>query len=173
VTVGSSDENERATRWLTPAEREAWLATSALILRLPSALESQLQRDSELTFFEYMVLVALSESPERSMQMSALASMASSSLSRLSHAASQLEAKGYLTRARIPGAGRRTAATLTDAGYAKVVEAAPGHVQHVRDLLIDRLTPEDLAALARAGNAVMTALGEGDSCAGVNAPAAD
>ncbi|MGN0064261.1 MAG: MarR family winged helix-turn-helix transcriptional regulator [Nocardioides sp.] len=149
-------------RWLTADEHTAWLATAALMIRLPAALDSQLVRDSGLTFFEYMVLVALSEAEDRTLQMSVLAEMASSSLSRLSHAASRLEDQGLLTRCRVPGAGRRTAATLTDTGYAAVAAAAPGHVRRVRDLLIDRLSPDDLAALGRAGRAVMEALGEGD-----------
>ncbi len=148
-------------RWLTPDERRAWMATAALFVRLPAALDSQLQRDAGLTFFEYMVLVALSEAPDRRLQMSDLAELASASLSRLSHAASRLEKQGFLSRCRVPGAGRRTVATLTDAGFAKVVAAAPGHVEHVRDLLIDRLSPAELAVLARAGDAVMNALGEG------------
>lgn len=154
-------EQTEGTRWLTPEERAAWLATGALMIRLPAALDAQLTRDSGLTFFEYMVLVGLSEAPGRTLQMSALADMASSSLSRLSHAAARLEDQGLLTRTRIPGAGRRTAATLTEAGLEKVSAAAPGHVRRVRELLVDHLSPDDLAALARAGRAVLNALGEG------------
>lgn len=159
-TLGGMSDPTDDVRWLTADERAAWLATAALMTRLPAALDSQLVRDSGLTFFEYMVLVALSESPGRSLQMSALAELSSASLSRLSHAASRLENQGLLTRSRIPGQGRRTVATLTDEGFATVAAAAPGHVRHVRDLLIDRLTAEDLATLGRAGRAVMDALGE-------------
>jgi len=59
---------------------------------------------------------------------------------------------------------RSTIATLTEAGWNKVVAAAPGHVAAVRRLLIDRLTPTQLAALWEVGSSVAReALG--DRCA--------
>lgn len=141
-------------RWLSPQEREAWLATSALMVTLPAALDAQLQRDADLSFFEYMVLAVLAEQPDRTMQMSDIAAFASGSLSRLSHTAKRLERDGYLTRCKVPGPGRRTHATLTDAGHAKVVRTAPGHVAEVRRLLVDNVAPDDLAVLARVGKAI-------------------
>jgi DNA-binding MarR family transcriptional regulator len=146
-------------RWLTESERDAWLATGALMVALPGALDAQLQADAGLSLFEYMVLAVLSEQPDRTLQMSVIASFASGSLSRLSHAATRLERQGFLIRSKIPGAGRRTNATLTDAGYEKVTSAAPGHVAEVRRLLIDRVSPEDLAAVARVGTTVLESLG--------------
>ena len=94
------------------------------------------------------------------LQMSEIASFASGSLSRLSHAAKRLEQQGFLTRTQIPGQGRRTNAILTDAGYRKVVETAPGHVAEVRRLLIDAVSASDLAALTRIGAAVVERIGE-------------
>lgn len=146
-------------RWLTPKEREAWLSTATLMVSLPGALDAQLQADAGLSFFEYMVLAVLSEQPDRTLQMSEIAAFASGSLSRLSHTAKRLEKHGYLTRTQVPGAGRRTNATLTEAGYAKVLESAPGHVTEVRRLLIDNISASDLAALTRVGHAVMRQLG--------------
>ena len=142
-------------RCLNPQELEAWLALAGLMTRLPSLLDAQLQRDADLSFFEYMVLASLSDAPERTQQMSHLAAMTSSSLSRLSHAASRLEQQGYLTRSRCTGGiGRATNATLTDAGLAKITAAAPGHVRAVRELLFDALTARDIAALATIGRRV-------------------
>jgi DNA-binding MarR family transcriptional regulator len=139
-------------KWLDEREQAAWLETAVLITRLPALLDAQLQRDAGLTFFEYMVLSALSQSAHRTRQMSDLAALTSSSLSRLSHAVSRLEARGLVRRARCEGAvGRATNATLTRAGYVKVVAAAPGHVAAVRALLIDALTPEQVRALTAIG----------------------
>jgi MarR family protein len=76
-------------------------------------LDAQLQRDAGLTFFDYMVLALLSGQPGWTMRVSALAAAISASLSRLSHVASRLEARGYFTRQRCPGPGRATSATLT------------------------------------------------------------
>ncbi|MER0429026.1 MULTISPECIES: MarR family winged helix-turn-helix transcriptional regulator [Streptomyces griseus group] len=146
------------TPWLNGEEREAWLANSAIMISLPAALDARMQRESGMTFFEYMVLSVLSEQPAHTLQMSDLAARTSASLSRLSHVVGRLEKRGLLARARIPGSGRRTSATLSDAGYAAVVAAAPGHVAAVREYLIDGLQPHDLASLRRIGSAVDAAI---------------
>ncbi|TPX04371.1 MarR family transcriptional regulator, partial [Schumannella luteola] len=44
---------------LDEQESAAWLALVSLLELLPSALDSQLQRDSELTHFEFAVLSML------------------------------------------------------------------------------------------------------------------
>lgn len=157
--VGSDDE----PRWLNSDELAAWLANSAIMISLPAALDARMQRESQMTFFEYMVLSVLSEEPDRTMQMSALAVRTSASLSRLSHVVGRLEKRGLLARSRIPGAGRRTNTTLTEAGYDVVVAAAPGHVAAVREYLIDSLEPRDLIALQRIGAAVDAAINHGQT----------
>lgn len=139
-------------RWLDEREATAWIEVAGLVTRLPAALDSRLQRDADLSFFDYMVLSMLDRSDERTRRMSELAALTSASLSRLSHVVSRLEKRGFVERSRCKGdVGRATNATLTDAGHAKVVEAAPGHVAAVRDLLIDALEPSDIDALIEIG----------------------
>ncbi|MFJ9590825.1 MarR family winged helix-turn-helix transcriptional regulator [Streptomyces acidicola] len=128
------------------------------MISLPAALDARMQREARLTFFEYMVLSVLSEQPAHTLQMSDLAARTASSLSRLSHVVGRLEKRELLTRARIPGSGRRTNATLTEAGYEAVVAAAPGHVAAVREYLMDELEPQELATLRRIGAAVDAAI---------------
>lgn len=152
-----------STRWLDPDERAAFLALAALATRLPAALDAELQRDQDLSLFEYLILAMLSEQEDRSLQMSELAALGSSSLSRLSHAAARLERQGLLRRERCPGRGRRTVATLTDEGWAKVVAAAPGHVAGVRAHLIDLLDSEELATLRHIGETVVAHLDAPDT----------
>ncbi|MER7164940.1 MarR family transcriptional regulator [Micromonospora sp. NPDC000207] len=149
---------DTGTRWLNPDELAAWLANSAIMIRLPAALDARMQREADLTFFEYMVLSVLSEEPERTLQMSELAARTSASLSRLSHVVGRLEKRELLRRSRIPGSGRRTVAILTEAGHRVVVAAAPGHVTAVREYLIDELDGHELAALRRIGTAVAAAI---------------
>ncbi|MBR8742726.1 MarR family winged helix-turn-helix transcriptional regulator [Nocardiopsis sp. MG754419] len=160
---GGSTGPDDGVRWLNDEERAAWLANSAIMVSLPAALDARMQRESGMTFFEYMVLSVLSEEPDRTMQMSALAVRTAASLSRLSHVVGRLEKRGLITRARIPGLGRRTNATLTDAGFQEVVAAAPGHVAAVREYLIDGLEHRDIAALGRIGRAVEAAIDRGAS----------
>jgi DNA-binding MarR family transcriptional regulator len=87
-----------------------------MLARLPTALEAQLQRDSQLSFVEYYALAGLSEQPDRTMRMSELAVLTNAELSRLSHLITRLQKRGYVRREPDPDDGRYTNAVLTDAG---------------------------------------------------------
>ena len=145
--------------WLTDEQQAAWRPFIALLLRLPAALDAQLQRDAGITNFDYLVLSGLSETPSRTLRMSELAAIASSSLSRLSHVVSRLEAKGWVRREPCPGDGRFINAVLTEEGWQKVLATAPGHVAAVRELLLDALSPEEFAQLGAISAKVLAAQG--------------
>lgn len=136
-------------RWLDEDQLNAWKKFVAVVELLPGVLDSQLQRDAELSHFEYFVLAMLSESPHHVLRMTALASATNATLPRLSHVASRLEKKGYIERRPCPEDKRATNAHLTEAGMAKVVATAPGHVNTVRDNVIDPLDATDIADLDR------------------------
>ena len=127
----------------------------ALTLALPAALDAQLKRDSSMTSFEYSVMAALSESPRRSLPMSVLATLASGSMSRLSHVIERLEQAGWVERQASSLEGCRTEARLTAAGMRKLVESAPGHVQEARRLVVDVLSPDELRALGVAARKIV------------------
>src|SRR3981081_461634 len=114
-----------ATKWLTPAQLEAWQALTLLFARLPTALEAQLQRDSQLSYIEYYALAGLSEQPNHAMRLSELAVLTNAELSRLSHLITRLEKRGYVRREPDPDDGRYTNAVLTDAGYHHLDARAP------------------------------------------------
>ncbi len=145
-------------RWLDPRERQAWIALSALLLTLPGTLDAQLQRDAGMTFYEYMVLAGLSERPGRSMRMSELSALTNGSLSRLSHVVKRLEGRGHVVRAPDPADGRFTRATLTDAGFDVLAAAAPGHVAHVRETVVDALSHEQVGQLGAIGSSLLRGL---------------
>jgi DNA-binding MarR family transcriptional regulator len=149
---------EKEPHWLTAPEQAAWRPVAALLFRLPSALDAQLQRDAGISNFEYMVLSGLSEAENRTLRMSDLAVMASGSLSRLSHVVSRLEKRGWVRREPCPGDGRFVNAVLTDEGWAKVIATAPGHVEAVRKLVVDALSPEQLSALGCASGTILGAI---------------
>jgi DNA-binding MarR family transcriptional regulator len=137
------------TNWLDDDEQRAWLRLAGVMLQLSPALDSQLQRDSELTHFDYLCLAVLSERADRTMRMSDLAARASASLSRLSHVISKLEKRGWVSRAPSPESRRVTLVTLSEQGWKVLDDAAPGHVDTVRALVFDGLPREDVAALER------------------------
>jgi DNA-binding MarR family transcriptional regulator len=135
-------------RWLTAAEREAWVRFAAVLELLPHALDTQLLRDEKLTHFDYFTLAMVSEAPEQTLRMTALAARTNATLPRLSRVVSRLEAQGYLRRAPCPEDGRATNVTLTEEGLDKVAHAAPGHVATVRANVIDALAPEQVSQLS-------------------------
>jgi DNA-binding MarR family transcriptional regulator len=137
------------TRWLTDEELSSWMPLIGVVLRLGAALDSQLQRDSELTHFDYLCLAMLSEYDDHSTSMSELAGRTNSSLSRLSHVISKLEGRGFVSRCRSEISRRVTLVRMTEEGYAVLVAAAPGHVETVRSLVFDGLQPDDVEALGR------------------------
>jgi DNA-binding MarR family transcriptional regulator len=142
-------------RWLTDEQQQAWRRLVEVLVKVPAALEAQLQRDAGLTHMGYMVLLFLSERDDRRLAMSRLAKKASASLSRLSHVVARLEAQGWVRRERDPEDGRVQIAVLTDKGYAKVVESAPGHVEAVQQLIFDRLAPAQVRQLAKLSDALL------------------
>lgn len=143
----SPQADEHGDLWLTPAELASWISVVRLITRLPWAIDAQLLRDAELSMVEYMALAMLSEAPDWTLRMSALADHTSTSLSRLSHMVKRLESRGYVRREPDPADGRFTNAILLPAGMGKLESAAPGHVAYVRHLVVDNLSGERLRRL--------------------------
>jgi DNA-binding MarR family transcriptional regulator len=151
-------------RWLDDDEQQAWRAFAGVLVRLPAALDRQLQRDSCVSHFEYMVLAGLSEAPERTLRMSALAEFTASRLPRLSQVAARMEKRGWLTRRPDPVDGRYTLATLTDGGLTTLVDSAPGHAGTVRQTVFDTLTRAQVRQLAEISRRIATAVDGLDAC---------
>jgi DNA-binding MarR family transcriptional regulator len=148
-----------ATRWLSANEQRAWRAYLESTKVLFDALDRQLQRDANLPHAYYEILVRLSETDGRSMRMSELADATLSSRSRLSHAVARLEERGWVVRVDCPTDRRGQVARLTEAGFAVLAKAAPGHVASVRNLVIDALTAEQLEQLAAIGESIIAKVG--------------
>ena len=146
------------TRWLDESERAAWLRLVAVVELLPGALDTQLRRDSRLTHFDYFVLAMLSEAPNRTLRMTALAQRTNATLPRLSHVVRRLEERTLVERFPCPEDKRATNARLTPAGWEQVVAAAPGHVEAVRSHVFDVLAPAQVEQLRQICDAMLTTL---------------
>lgn len=142
--------------WLTAEELGSWLAVVRLMSWLPWSIDRQLRRDSNLAMVDYQVLAMLSSGPDRTRRMSLLAEWANVSMSHLSRIVSRLERRGLVRREPDPTDGRITNAILTDRGFHTLAEAAPGHVAHVRSLVIDALSPEQLRRLGRDADRIVS-----------------
>lgn len=138
-------------RWLDAEEQRTW----RIYLATVQAIDDAVDRGTAIPRTYYEILVRLSEAPGRLLRMSDLAERSLSSRSRISHAVNRLEQRGWVSRCASSDDGRGTVATLTDAGFAALAEAAPGHVTAVREQIFDRLTREQLRQLAEIGEAVL------------------
>jgi DNA-binding MarR family transcriptional regulator len=144
----------RGTRWLDADQQGSWRAFVVGVTLLLDRLDSDLQHAFNLSLTEYEILVRLSERPERSMRMAQLADSLAHSRSRVTHTVARMQNAGLVARSTSPEDGRGIVCTLTDAGYALLVEAAHVHVEGVREYLVDLAPTDDFAALGRVMNAV-------------------
>lgn len=155
-------EDPQEPHWLDAEEQCAWLAFASMLIRLPGALDAQMQRDAGISHYEYFVLAALSMAADHTLRMSDLAEFTEGSLSRLSNVAARLEKRGWLRRAPDPADGRFTLAMLTDDGREKVEASAPAHVEEVRRLVIDPLSKAQQRQLHQISRRVLRAIDPDD-----------
>ncbi|MFD9735617.1 MarR family winged helix-turn-helix transcriptional regulator [Umezawaea sp. NPDC059074] len=148
-------------RWLTANQQAAWIALSGVLIKLPYALDADMRGRTGFSHFEYLVLSVLSETSDRTLSMSDLASLSNASLSRMSHVVTRLEKKGWVSRCPSAENGRVTRARLTDAGFEVLVDAAPGYVKTVQELVFDALTPEQQEQLSVISTSILAKLDPG------------
>jgi DNA-binding MarR family transcriptional regulator len=135
---------------LSSDEEAAWRALARVVIVLPRLIDAALLRRENLTLTEYMVLMVLSESPDRACRMSELLPVVPITPSGLTRLMERLERQGMVTREKAGGDGRGQVATLTDVGLGRLRDAWPGHLQDVRRLVLEHLHGLDLPTLTRA-----------------------
>jgi DNA-binding MarR family transcriptional regulator len=148
-------QRSAAPRWLDVEEQDAWRAWLYSTQLLMDRLDRELSHRTGISHAYYEILVALSETPGRMMRMSELADRCLWSRSRLSHAVSRLEERGWVRRQVCEDDGRGQLAVLTDEGFAALEAAAPIHVENVRSHLFDQLTPAQVAAMRDLGETLL------------------
>lgn len=145
-------------RWLTAAEMSTWLAITQFMMLLPTALDRQLRDDAGLTHAHYRILAMLSAEDDGSMRMTQLARKTGTTTTRLSHAVSALEERGWVRRRACATDKRGLVAGLTAEGHEFLRVAAPGHLAEVRRLVFDHLTEDDVARLGEITAKLLPAL---------------
>lgn len=143
------------TNWLTTEQQRVWRAWLRGTLRLNQYLDGDLRRFG-ISLAEYEILANLSEAPERRLRMSELADAVQQSRSRLTHTVTRLEKAGHVQRSTCAADGRGVWAEVTDEGFALLEDIAPHHVAAVRRILIDAVPADDLAAVGRVMNAILS-----------------
>ena len=145
-------------RWLDPDEQAAWRSYLRMAGKLSAHLNRQLQADSELSLADFDVLVHLTDVPEQRLRVVELARELEWEKSRLSHHVARMERRGLVRREECEDDGRGSYIVLTPAGLAAIEGAAPGHVEAVRAVVFDALTPEQVAVLGAISDQVLARL---------------
>ncbi|MGW2258287.1 MarR family winged helix-turn-helix transcriptional regulator [Streptomyces sp. NPDC004749] len=131
-------------RWLDPEQKAAWDSFIRMHETLIGRLSRHVQADSGLSASDYVVLVSLTERGNGRMRFLDLAKAVEWEKSRMSHQVTRMAKRGLVAREECPDDGRGAFIVATPAGYKAIEEAAPQHVEHVRRLFIDALTPNQL-----------------------------
>ena len=139
-----------AARWLSADEQAVWRAWLDVSRLVDDKLHKRLVADADLSLPEYDIMVQLSEAEDHRLRMSELADLAVHSRSRLTHTVARMEARGLVRREPCPDDGRGVLCILTDEGFALLEQAAPDHVDAVREAIFDPLGPAEVAALGDA-----------------------
>ena len=145
-------------RWLDEHEERAWRALQFMQMRLEGELARQLAADSGLSYPDYVVLVALTDRPDGRMRLFELAGVLGWEKSRLSHHVARMAGRGLVKKEKCDADRRGAYVVVTKQGRKEIEAAAPGHVDAVRRLFVDRLTRTQLAAVAEAAEVVLAEL---------------
>lgn len=148
------------TRWLTETEQGAWRKFVSMQAQLAAQLNRELQADSELSHSDFAVLVELTDVDDGRVRVMELARALQWEKSRLSHHLRRMQQRGLVAREECPSDARGAFIVLTAAGRAAIEAAAPKHVETVRRLVFDALTPEQVEALAAISDTVLARLAE-------------
>jgi DNA-binding MarR family transcriptional regulator len=151
-----------ATQWLTMEQQRDWRSFLLGSTLLMDRLDRDLREQHDVSLPEYEILVRLSESENRALRMAELADSVKNSRSRITHTIARMERAGLVVRKQCPSDGRGVIAHLTERGFAKLVDAAPDHVDSVRSALIDVVSADDFTAIGRAFSTVAEALETGE-----------
>lgn len=145
-------------RWLDEREQQAWRALQLMQMQLEARLARQLTDDAGLSYADYVVLVALTGSPDGRLRPHELGTTLGWEQSRVSHHVSRMVQRGLVERRPCDGDRRGAFVAVTPHGRTTIEAAAPGHVDAVRRWFVDRLTPAQLDAVGEVASIVLAGL---------------
>ncbi|MET0324143.1 MAG: MarR family transcriptional regulator [Ilumatobacteraceae bacterium] len=126
----------------------AWRAVLLAQSRAIRAIERDLDEAGVIALSWYDVLLELNAAPDRQLRMQELGRRAVLSRTRVSRLVGELEQGGLVERRADPTDGRATLATMTDAGRAALVEAAPFYLAGIDRHFTRFLSPAQQRSIA-------------------------
>jgi len=146
----------RARRPFSDRQQTAWRAFYELQEVLRSRIEQHLQADSGLSHADYTVLSVLSEADGHRLRAIELGQRLGWEKSRLHHQLTRMCKRGLVRRSS--GEGRAVNVTITSVGLSALQIAVPIHREHVRHLVLDRISPEQLDELGAISSTLLHGL---------------
>ncbi|SEH92988.1 DNA-binding transcriptional regulator, MarR family [Mycolicibacterium rutilum] len=141
---------------LNDDELTAWRAFVDMRHTLERHLVQHLQRDFGLSDSDFEILVNLSDAPEGRMRAYELGRVTHWEKTRLSHHLGRMEKRGLICRE--DSGARYPDIVLTDAGRDAIRTAAPANAARVREMFVDVLGPERMAAMRQMSEDVLAAI---------------
>jgi DNA-binding MarR family transcriptional regulator len=148
------------TRWLDPREQRAWRGLISMWTQLNAELARQMADASELSMADFAVLVALTDTCGGRVRAYELAQTLQWEKSRLSHQLTRMAKRGLIARDECLSDARGQFVAVTPEGRRAIEAAAPPHVEAVRRLFLDHISPADLEVLTRVAETTLAKLGE-------------
>jgi DNA-binding MarR family transcriptional regulator len=137
---------ERRRDLPTAAELRIWRDFIEVTEALRGELAARLQDQAALSPGDYAVLLALHEADGHRLRSSRLAAGIGWERSRLSHQIGRMERRGLIRREECAADSRGAEVVLTTEGADAFRAATLPHLRAIRELFVDALTPEQLAA---------------------------
>ncbi|WP_156227638.1 MarR family winged helix-turn-helix transcriptional regulator [Corynebacterium comes] len=134
-------------RWLNDEEQALWRLILAGMRKIDRVMDETLLAGSDLSNSEFSVLVSLSEAAEGCLRLRDLCAGLDWDRSRTSHQITRMERRGLVTKRKSEGDARGVIVSLTDEGMRRLRSAAPEHVESVRRVVFDHMTPEQYTHL--------------------------
>lgn len=128
-----------APRWLSEEEDKLWRLILTATRKVEHHIDNVLQDGHNLTTSEFAVLVSLSDSPDKEVRLRDLSAALDWDRSRTSHQVTRMEKRGLVTKQKCAGDARGIIIELTEEGERRLREAAPSHVESVREIVFDSL----------------------------------
>ncbi|MER5526231.1 MarR family transcriptional regulator [Streptomyces sp. NPDC002677] len=147
-------------RWLTEDEQQAWRSFLRLNDTLRGRLSRLMQAESNVSAADFAVLVELTDTPDGRRRILDLARALEWEKSRMSHHIARMVKRGLVVRDECAEDGRGAFVVITEEGRAAIEAAAPRHVEAVRELFLDHVTPAELRMLAQLSDRVVAKLDE-------------
>ncbi|MFY1673049.1 MarR family winged helix-turn-helix transcriptional regulator [Plantactinospora sp. WMMB334] len=148
----------RARKLPTRDELRVWREFVETTEALRTTLAARLQHDSGLSRSDYAVLLALSEATGHRLRSSELAARIGWERSRLSHHLNRMERRHLIRREECAVDSRGAEVVLESVGAEAFHAATVPHLRAVRELFVDALTTDQLAAAAQIAAALRTHL---------------